>query len=172
MKEMTPQKRRNIMNRRQWILRVSSGIVGAAAISGISMCIPSEVPVAVPADFEDDEDVDYPEAVNVPCVGCSYCMPCSFGVDIPRVLAFFNRAVEEDFLPDMTQAFDNQQLLEQARTFIERYDSELGDKHQAHRCIQCHSCDNSCPQGIEIVKELARITALTERLRDIICAYD
>jgi len=97
----------------------------------------------------DDEDRKlYDEAANayralspVPCTTCGYCMPCPFGVDIPRNFDLYNDAV-------MYGSF------EQCR---EIYKDWFGAESHAEKCTECGDCLPKCPQKIDIPKELNKV---------------
>lgn len=78
--------------------------------------------------------------VKVGCTGCSYCMPCPKGVDIPGTFRCYNamhsegkRSGRQDYL--------------QCTAFRK-------DTSSASQCIGCGKCESHCPQHIEIRKEL------------------
>lgn len=71
----------------------------------------------------------------VPCTGCSYCMPCPSGVNIPRIFSVYNH-----------YHFNHYRL-----NFDSNYRS-LRQEEQAHHCISCGVCKRRCPQGIDIPK--------------------
>jgi len=84
---------------------------------------------------------------SVPCTACRYCTSyCPNGLDIPRLIELYN---EHNFTgggflaPMALQAIDK-------------------DKQPAN-CISCHSCEEVCPQNIQIAEVLADFT---EKLKD------
>jgi predicted aldo/keto reductase-like oxidoreductase len=82
----------------------------------------------------------FAEAIKVPCTGCSYCMPCPQGVDIPTCLSCYNTVVIEGKL----NAFGKYIM-----------QTSIKAKPQiASLCTQCGACEKRCPQKIEIRKEL------------------
>lgn len=82
----------------------------------------------------------------IPCTGCRYCMPCPFGVDIPKIFKMFNmygiHKNLEKFKADV----------EQSLTLTQRPKS----------CRACGKCVKSCPQHIQIPEQLAKINKLIE----------
>lgn len=74
-------------------------------------------------------------AVN--CTGCEYCMPCPFGVEIPKVFAAYNnittggRRLVKEIMPDI--------------------------EYVAERCQKCGACVKACPQHIDIPDKLHKI---------------
>ncbi len=81
------------------------------------------------------------------CTGCEYCMPCPFGVDIPKNFKIWN---EEAMYHD-----------KQASVLLYR---DLGDA-QASKCQACGKCETVCPQHIAIRKDLAALAAYFEQVK-------
>jgi len=69
----------------------------------------------------------------IPCTTCGYCMPCSSGVEIPRILQMYNDAIT--YSNPGPARFGYRGLKEEQR---------------ADRCTQCDECVEACPQGIDI----------------------
>lgn len=87
----------------------------------------------------------YKSGQRVPCTACQYCMPCPFGVDIPRAFELYNAKY----------------LLHQSvRTFYWMQLGGVNGKAQyASLCTACGHCVSKCPQSIAIpdrLKEVAR----------------
>ena len=78
----------------------------------------------------------------VGCTNCKYCMPCSFGVDIPENFAMMNEFAK----------YSNQGRL----NF--RWKDMEEEKH-ADKCRACGKCEAACPQGIPIREKLHEIAA-------------
>ena len=78
--------------------------------------------------------------MKVPCTGCSYCMPCPKGVDIPGTFAAYNRCYSESKFAGLKEHF----MCSAARK----------TETSAHQCVGCGKCEAHCPQHIEIRKEL------------------
>ena len=81
----------------------------------------------------------------IPCTGCGYCLPCSSGVDIPRVFQFYNNGIMYDDL-------------RAARYY---YNSPISMKpgQRADACIECGECEEVCPQKIPIAEWLKKVHA-------------
>lgn len=78
----------------------------------------------------------------VPCTKCAYCMPCPFGLDIPKIYEAYNMTV---YAP--------------AKEAVARY-GEAAVKADA--CTQCGACENACPQAIaggELMPHIAELFA-------------
>ncbi len=85
----------------------------------------------------------YAKRTVIPCTGCSYCMPCPQGINIPMTLDTYNDAVVYKYLIES-----------------KRFYSIFGK--EASKCVQCKECESKCPQSIKISDWMAEIdTALT-----------
>ena len=84
-------------------------------------------------------------SMKVGCTGCGYCMPCPKGVDIPGTFSSWN-------------AFYSQGK-KQARSEYMKCTIYRHDPSSASQCIGCGKCEQHCPQGIEIRKELKMAAA-------------
>ena len=80
------------------------------------------------------------ENVKVGCTACGYCQPCPKGVDIPGTFAAYNRWYGEN----KKGAF-----MDYLKCTTMRKNSTA-----AGNCIDCGKCEQHCPQGIPIRKEL------------------
>ena len=82
-------------------------------------------------------------AMQVPCTGCGYCMPCPFGVNIPECFNLWN----------------NHSLREEGWTAKIEYAVRLGGaldgvSVNAGLCRACGKCMTRCPQQIPIIDAL------------------
>ncbi len=103
--------------------------------------------------------IQYP---TIPCNDCKYCMPCPYGIDIPGVLLHYNRCVNDGNLPKSSQ---DENYRRERRAFLIGYDRSVPRLRQATYCTGCNQCTPHCPQGIEIPKEMQRIDAFIETLK-------
>ncbi len=78
--------------------------------------------------------------VKVPCTGCSYCMPCPFGVDIPGCFRCLNVSYSDSYATGMREYF--------MCTTMKKEPSNAGI------CKKCGRCEQHCPQGIPIREKL------------------
>lgn len=76
----------------------------------------------------------------IACTNCKYCLPCPSGVNIPRIFEIYN-------------GIDVYYEKERAKELYEKMDK----KERANNCVECGKCEELCPQGIEIIKWLAKI---------------
>ncbi|MCC8081261.1 MAG: aldo/keto reductase [Lachnospiraceae bacterium] len=79
-------------------------------------------------------------STKVGCTGCGYCMPCPRGVDIPGTFSAWNMFCSQD--------------KKSARKSYMQCTIFRHDPGSASQCIGCGKCEQHCPQGIEIPKEL------------------
>ena len=73
------------------------------------------------------------------CTGCAYCMPCPFGVDIPKNFHIWNEL----------SMYGNKEKAKQA------FFQDLSTAARADQCQKCGKCETVCPQGISIRENLA-----------------
>lgn len=85
----------------------------------------------------------YRSRIQVNCTQCAYCMPCPFGVEIPRVFGMFNGAY----------IFND---IEGHKQF---YHSFIKPEGHASNCTACGACEDACPQHIPIIDTMKRVVA-------------
>ena len=73
------------------------------------------------------------------CTGCSYCMPCPQGINIPGVF--------QTYIKHMVYG-----LSELAKNEYSAYVNQNGSV--AEKCIECGQCEPQCPQSIKIIEKL------------------
>ena len=85
----------------------------------------------------------FDEVTKVPCTGCSYCMPCPFGVDIPGSFRCLNVSYTDSYANGFREYF--------MCTTMKKESSNAG------LCRKCGRCEKHCPQSIHIRDELVRV---------------
>ena len=80
----------------------------------------------------------YRDLMKVDCTGCSYCMPCPNGVNIPDVFSLYNDLIM--FKDEMPIVMYNGII--------------LGPDRDASNCVECGECEEKCPQHIQIIDNL------------------
>ncbi len=85
--------------------------------------------------------------VSIPCTGCSYCMPCPNGVNIPENFGVYN-----DFF-----MYDDPAV---ARAAFHQMKSWQGAKASAASCVGCGVCEEKCPQKIPISEIMPKAAEL------------
>lgn len=84
----------------------------------------------------------YQELSPVPCTKCGYCLPCPNGVNIPLNFELFNNAT----------LFKGS-----SKTLCRNLYAGLPESERAQACEQCGTCEERCPQGIEIGKLMKQV---------------
>ena len=84
------------------------------------------------------------------CTGCGYCQPCPKGIDIPYIFDQFTH-------------YNVYGLPENAKNGFRHY---VEQRHGATSkdCINCGKCERSCPQKLEIRKQLKRVEEILSNL--------
>lgn len=85
----------------------------------------------------------YRSRIQVNCTQCGYCMPCPFGVQIPRVFGMFNGAY----------IFNDR---EGHKNFYHMF---IRPEGHASNCTECGACEEACPQHIPIIETMKRVVA-------------
>ena len=78
---------------------------------------------------------------SIPCTKCGYCLPCPAGVNIPRNFELYNDGV----------IYDNVAMVRMS------YQRFFPENERAHLCTQCRTCEEKCPQKIEISAWMPRV---------------
>ncbi len=77
------------------------------------------------------------------CTGCSYCMPCPAGVNIPKNFRIWN----------------TYHMYQNYNTVKWNWEHEMPDNERANKCIECGKCEAICPQALNIREDLKRVQA-------------
>ena len=75
------------------------------------------------------------------CTGCSYCMPCPAGVNIPRSFGLWN-----DY-----GRYGNKGDIRWQWTF------NFEEQQKAKNCVECGMCEEVCPQMLQIRQDLKTV---------------
>lgn len=79
----------------------------------------------------------YRSKIEIPCTECGYCMPCPYGVNIPKAFSLYNDACIFNEVEDNMRKY---------RQFLTGNEASL--------CTACGTCEPLCPQGIPIIESL------------------
>ena len=76
------------------------------------------------------------------CTGCSYCIPCPVGIDIPFIFKLMNY-------------YKIYGLIDYSKVQYNSIGNNIANKEvKADACIRCGKCETKCPQKIAIRKQL------------------
>lgn len=75
------------------------------------------------------------------CTGCSYCMPCPAGVNIPKNFRIWN----------------TYHMYQNYNAVRWNWETEMRDEERANKCIECGMCESICPQALQIREDLKRV---------------
>lgn len=81
--------------------------------------------------------------IKVSCTGCSYCMPCPHGVDIPTCFAAYNTRYTDSWMVGM-------------KSYVMCTTLKTNPTN-ASKCVGCGKCEQHCPQSIAIRSELKQV---------------
>lgn len=84
------------------------------------------------------------------CTGCSYCMPCPAGVDIPGSFRLWNQY-------HIYQKYD----------VVKGSWEGMGEKERPLSCIKCGKCETVCPQHLAIREDLIKVHKDMEQAKNI-----
>ena len=73
------------------------------------------------------------------CTGCEYCMPCPFGVNIPKTFRIWNTY----------HMYENYNI-------VKRGWESMEEKELPKNCVKCGKCEQICPQKLNIRADLAK----------------
>jgi predicted aldo/keto reductase-like oxidoreductase len=98
----------------------------------------------------------------IECTECQYCMPCPYGLDIPKVFGHYNRIISAG---QRLRSSKDENYKQARQAFLIGYDRSVPKLRQANHCIGCGICKPHCPQTIDIPKEMRRIDLYAEQLK-------
>lgn len=84
------------------------------------------------------------KSIKVNCTGCGYCLPCPAGVNIPKLLSFYNNY----FLIDADEARGR------AKYF---YGAQTSPDETPDNCVHCGECEEKCPQRLPISDTMTEV---------------
>lgn len=88
----------------------------------------------------------YRRLATVGCTGCSYCMPCPSGVNIPYCLSLYN-----DY------RMGHSRLITRGWYGLRLMGGQDAGRSDASLCQNCGRCERACPQKIPIPDELQKV---------------
>ena len=94
------------------------------------------------ASIEQAADL-YHQLIQYPCTECRYCMPCPGGVNIPRLIRYYN---------DWCAYEHNPKLKEEYLTWQDK-------SEHASNCVKCGACESHCPQHLPIMMIMEEIVS-------------
>ncbi len=84
---------------------------------------------------------------TIACTGCGYCLKgCPMQINIPGIFKAMNKQLGNGL----------------AQEASESYFKAAPECHRASNCIGCRSCERSCPQHLEIIKNLEKAWKMFE----------
>jgi predicted aldo/keto reductase-like oxidoreductase len=87
---------------------------------------------------------------SVPCTACHYCVShCPQGIDIPRMIELYNEHL-------LTAAYGGMTFIAPMAMAV------VPEDQQPSACLHCRSCEQVCPQQIEISEVM---TDFVEKIR-------
>lgn len=97
--------------------------------------------VMSPSDHELIKEIRdiFRSRVRVGCTGCSYCMPCRNGVNIPEIFKIYNDSAFSAWT-------------EFGKVFYDLI--AVSNGRDASKCTGCRACEKRCPQGLPIASLL------------------
>lgn len=76
---------------------------------------------------------------SIDCTNCKYCLPCPYGVNIPKNFEIYNEGVRYNDFKEASYEYEY-----------------LKDEERASNCKECGECEEKCPQNLPI-RELLKI---------------
>ncbi len=81
----------------------------------------------------------------VPCTACRYCVEgCPQNIPIPELFALYNSYIKKEITK---------------KEATDKYFSTVTETNRAEHCIKCGQCESHCPQFIDIIDSLSRLSA-------------
>lgn len=90
--------------------------------------------------------ITFKNGIKNNCTACGYCMPCPFGVNIPRNFSFYN----------------DYHVFGDKESTISSYNRFVKPSEKSSNCVECGKCESHCPQSIAIIKDLKKVKEIFE----------
>lgn len=126
-----------LWNRSEVSLLLSGMSTMEQVVENVEYADKAEVGMLSDADIEmlaKTKDI-FEKYAFVPCTKCAYCMPCPFGLDIPKIFEIYNTSSSRH---DMDVEYKKLETL-------------------ADKCKKCGKCERVCPQRIKITEEMEKV---------------
>jgi len=104
----------------------------------------------------------YRSKILVPCTMCEYCMPCPYGVNIPKNFAILNSMHASEGPTRIQVRLGYGKLTGRKRKVDKQHPNG-----NASICVQCGVCVEKCPQSIQIPEELKKVDAILGKFQRI-----
>lgn len=145
------------------VLTILSGMTYMEHVEdNLHTCSPLKDLTAEELEFLHRAATDIASYPSVPCNDCGYCVPCPYGIDIPGIFSHYNKCVSEG---KVCSDLADPQWKKMRRQYLATYAKTVEPARAADKCIGCGQCLESCPQRIDIPKELRKIDSYVEKLR-------
>lgn len=159
-----------------WALRAAALYTGAAAVidsvANIPQLAEDIVPMAGKIEMSDQELerwstalISYAKNRKINCVDCGSCMPCPYGIDIPKNFLINNRLIEDDLFPNAYGDTQSEAFRTRGEA-LKRELRKLPQRASAFYCIGCGQCLTRCPQGIAIPSQMAHLSQVIEAVQE------
>lgn len=130
-----------LWNRKEISLLLSGMGAMEQVVDNIGYADKAEVGMLTDTDLEmlKKTKAVYDTMALVPCTKCAYCMPCPFGLDIPKTFEAYNMtAVNREQANELYKSIET----------------------KADKCKKCGKCEQVCPQSIKIREFMAKIAEI------------
>ena len=87
---------------------------------------------------------------KIPCTGCNYCMPCPHNVNIPGCFAAYNVSYTAGMYSGVQLYLTSTGITDPRINYA------------AGNCKKCGECEKHCPQHIQIIKSLEKVSKRME----------
>ncbi|MCL2401316.1 MAG: aldo/keto reductase [Oscillospiraceae bacterium] len=138
-----------------WAMRYAAGLEGVSvSLSGMSTFAQMQDNIKTFEDFKPlstDEQAAVARAVDifhsiprVECTGCNYCEDCPAKIAIPSMIDIYNNYL----------VYNTTNNVEHAYRMAGHWGASAKD------CVGCRACEEACPQKLEIVSVLNKLSEL------------